>query len=151
MPLARQEQEFACYGLNFSTKTMANWIIQYAEWYLQPLYGLMKAEFLQGRYAHGDVARVQVIDEPDTIRGAQASATVYSITETALMNGLKPYNYLPHVMEKCKISVRFRQRKRWWVFPHGSPNCRMITYLLALEKVASGLLHCSEKALLLFR
>ncbi|CUO41970.1 Uncharacterised protein [[Eubacterium] contortum] len=62
----------------------------------------MKEEFLQGRYAHGDATRVQVIDEPDTIRGAQASATLYSITETALMNGLKPYNYLSHVMEKMK-------------------------------------------------
>ena len=37
-----------------------------------------------------------------SIRGAQASATVYSITETALLNGLKPYNYLTYVMEKMK-------------------------------------------------
>ena len=62
----------------------------------------MKEEFLQGRYAHGDATRVQVIDELDTIRGAQASATLYSITETALMNGLKPYNYLSHVMGKMR-------------------------------------------------
>lgn len=37
-----------------------------------------------------------------SIRGAQASATVYSITETALLNGLKPYHYLTYVMEKMK-------------------------------------------------
>ena len=37
-----------------------------------------------------------------SIRGAQASATVYSITETALLNGLKPYNYLSYVLEKMK-------------------------------------------------
>lgn len=37
-----------------------------------------------------------------SIRGAQASATVYSITETALLNRLKPYNYLSYVLEKMK-------------------------------------------------
>ena len=36
MPLARQEREFARYDLNLSTKTMANWIIQCADRYLQP-------------------------------------------------------------------------------------------------------------------
>ena len=37
-----------------------------------------------------------------SIRGAQASVTVYSITETAMLNGLKPYHYLTCVMEKMK-------------------------------------------------
>ena len=59
MPLARQEREFPRYGLNLSAETMANWIIQCAERYLQPFYGLIKEEFLQGRYAHGDATRVQ--------------------------------------------------------------------------------------------
>lgn len=35
MPLARQEREFGRYSLNLSTKTMANWIIQCADRYLQ--------------------------------------------------------------------------------------------------------------------
>ena len=64
MPLARQEREFARYNLNLSTKTMANWIIWCADRYLGPLYGLMKEEFLQSGYVHGDETRVQVIDEP---------------------------------------------------------------------------------------
>lgn len=37
-----------------------------------------------------------------SICGAQASATVYSITETAMLNGLKLYHYLTYVMEKMK-------------------------------------------------
>lgn len=65
MPLARQEREFARYDLNLSTKTMANWIIQCTDRYLQPLYELMKEESLRSRYAHGDETHVQVIDEPD--------------------------------------------------------------------------------------
>ena len=65
MPLARQEREFARYDLNLSTKTMANWIIQCADRYLQPLYERMKEELLQSGYLHGDETRIQVIDEPD--------------------------------------------------------------------------------------
>lgn len=37
-----------------------------------------------------------------SIKGAEASATVYSITESALLNGLKPYHYLSYVSEKMK-------------------------------------------------
>jgi transposase len=35
----------------------------------------------------------------DTARGARASATVYSLIETAKANGLEPYEYLRHVLE----------------------------------------------------
>jgi hypothetical protein len=34
----------------------------------------------------------------DTSRGAQASATIYSLIETARANGLEPYGYLHHVL-----------------------------------------------------
>ena len=65
MPLARQEREFARYNLNLSTKTMANWIILCAKRYLQPIYDLMREEFLRSRYIHCDETRLQVIDEPE--------------------------------------------------------------------------------------
>ena len=35
----------------------------------------------------------------DTPRGARASATVYSLIETAKANGLEPYDYLRHVLK----------------------------------------------------
>ena len=37
-----------------------------------------------------------------SIRGADASATVYSITETALLNGLKPYVYLTYILDQLR-------------------------------------------------
>lgn len=77
MPLARQEREFARYGLALSTKTMANWIIQCADRYLQPLYGLMKEELLRSNYLHGDETRIQVIDEPDQKGSTQNWMWVY--------------------------------------------------------------------------
>ena len=64
MPLARQEREFARYGLKLSTKTMANWIISCADHYLTLVYDRMKEEFLKSRYIHCDETRLQVIDEP---------------------------------------------------------------------------------------
>ena len=36
----------------------------------------------------------------DTIAGAQASAIIYSIAETAKANNLKPYDYFKHLLEK---------------------------------------------------
>lgn len=36
----------------------------------------------------------------DTVRGAQASANLYSLIETAKANGLEPYHYLRHVFER---------------------------------------------------
>lgn len=81
MPLARQEWEFARYDLNLSTKTMANWIILCAERYLQPVYDLMKEEFLQSRYIHCDETRIQVIDEPEQKGSTQNWMWVYLTDE----------------------------------------------------------------------
>jgi len=36
----------------------------------------------------------------DTINGAQASAIIYSIAETAKANNLKPYDYFKHLLEE---------------------------------------------------
>jgi len=37
-----------------------------------------------------------------SIRGADASVVVYSIAETALMNGLKPYIYLTYILDELR-------------------------------------------------
>ena len=36
----------------------------------------------------------------NSIKGAQASAIIYSITETAKLNGLNPYYYLDHLLTR---------------------------------------------------
>ena len=38
-----------------------------------------------------------------SIRGAESSALIYSITESAKLNGLKPYNYLEYIFEAMLI------------------------------------------------
>ena len=81
MPLARQEREFARYNLNLSTKTMANWIILCAKRYLQPIYDLMREEFLRSRYIHCDETQLQVIDEPEQKGTTQNWMWVYLTDE----------------------------------------------------------------------
>lgn len=36
----------------------------------------------------------------DTVAGAEASAMIYSIAETAKANNLKPYNYFKYLLEE---------------------------------------------------
>ena len=45
-----------------------------------------------------------------SIRGADASAIVYSIAETALLNGLKPYVYLSYVLDELRKMGSFQSR-----------------------------------------
>ena len=46
-----------------------------------------------------------------SIKGAEASATVYSITETAILNGLKPYDYLAYILERMKDLSPFSSKE----------------------------------------
>ena len=36
----------------------------------------------------------------DTIKGAKASANLYSLVDTAKLNGLEPYRYLHHILKE---------------------------------------------------
>jgi hypothetical protein len=40
----------------------------------------------------------------DTVRGAQASARLYSLIETAKANGHEPYHYLRQLFEKLPLA-----------------------------------------------
>ena len=59
-----------------------------------------------------------------SIRGADASATVYSITETALLNGLKPYLYLAYVLDQLRRMKHFLKKKNWISCCLDQKNCR---------------------------
>ena len=41
----------------------------------------------------------------DTVNGAKDSAIVYSLTETAKANGLKPYEYLKHLLTEIPKNI----------------------------------------------
>ena len=46
-----------------------------------------------------------------SIRGADASAVVYSITETAMLNGLRPYTYLTYILDRIRQLVPFPKQE----------------------------------------
>ena len=46
----------------------------------------------------------------NTVRGAQASAVIYSITETARANGLNVYYYLRHLLTELPQLLQSREK-----------------------------------------
>lgn len=46
----------------------------------------------------------------DTIHGAQASAIIYSIAETAKTNKLKPYDYFQYLLETIRNHMDDKDR-----------------------------------------
>jgi len=65
MPLYRQEQYLARFGVELSRQTMANWMVKGAELWLSPLYGRMHEHLLMQEILHADETTVQVLREPD--------------------------------------------------------------------------------------
>jgi len=65
LPLYRQEKLLSNNGIEISRQCMASWVIKVAEQYLQPLYDLMRLEFLKQDIIHMDETVVQVLKEKD--------------------------------------------------------------------------------------
>ena len=105
-PLARQEKIWARQGVELSRATMANWVIQCTQTWLKHLYRHMKQQ-LMAFLDYGDVPifnnlaenaiRLFVVGRKnwlfcDSVKGAQSSAIVYSLVETAKANGIEHTN-----------------------------------------------------------
>ena len=58
-----------------------------------------------------------------SVCGADASALVYSITETALLNHLKPYAYLNYILDELRKKGGFSKEELKNCF-HGQNNFR---------------------------
>jgi transposase len=52
----------------------------------------------------------------DTVRGAQASANLYSVIETAKANGIEPYAYLRHIFTELPKASRLEEIEK--LLPH---------------------------------
>ncbi len=64
LPLYRQEQQLARLGLDLSRQTMANWMLNASEQWLQPLYDRLHMHLLTRRVLHADETTLQVLQEP---------------------------------------------------------------------------------------
>ena len=111
-------REFARYDLNLSTKTMANWIIQCADRYLQPLYALMKEELLRSKYLHGDETRIQVIDEPGQKGSTQNWMWVYLTDEYSGSPRMVLFQYertAPDIIRWNSLEISLRDISLRWL------------------------------------
>ena len=52
-----------------------------------------------------------------SFRGAQASAAIYSIMETTMLNRLKSYHYLTYVMKKLKSLLAISEKNLLELLP----------------------------------
>jgi transposase len=64
LPLYRQEQELLRLGIELSRQTMANWMIQCANRWLEPLHGRMHAYLVKQDILFADETTLQVLHEP---------------------------------------------------------------------------------------
>lgn len=75
MPLYRQEQQFAHLGVQLSRQTLANWMVQAANTWLQPLYERMRTHLLAQTVLHADETTLQVLREDG--RAAETSSYLW--------------------------------------------------------------------------
>lgn len=75
MPLYRQKQHLARFGVDLSRQTLANWMLKGTELWLQPLYQRMHEHLLQQDILHADETTLQVLKEPG--RGAGSTSYIW--------------------------------------------------------------------------
>lgn len=77
MPLYRQEQQFAHLGVDLSRQTLANWVLQAADTWLQPLYDRMRTHLLARAVLHADETTLQVLREDGRAAQTQSYMWLY--------------------------------------------------------------------------
>ena len=73
VPLYRQEQDWLRQGVSLSRQTMANWVIQSSQDWLEPLYERLRLQLLNHEVLHADETVCQVLKEP----GKKANTNSY--------------------------------------------------------------------------
>jgi transposase len=77
LPLYRQEKQLSRLGVDLSRQTMANWMIQGANRWLQPLYDRMHEYLLKQDILHADETTLQVLQEPGRSAGSKSYMWLY--------------------------------------------------------------------------
>lgn len=93
LPLYRQEQEFARYGLDLKRTTISNWIIRAADLYLYRIEDAIRKKLLCGDIVLADETEIQVLHEKD--RSAQAKSFMWVYTNGRSDTPCFIYRYAP--------------------------------------------------------
>lgn len=77
LPLHRQERIFGDFGIELSKQNMANWIIKASEWWLEPLYEVMKKSLMKESFMMADESPLQVLTKDGKPCDSKAYMWVY--------------------------------------------------------------------------
>ncbi|GFN33179.1 IS66 family transposase [Paenibacillus xylaniclasticus] len=92
LPLYRQEQHWARFGVELSRQTMANWMLHGAQW-LRLVYDRMKAHLLMQDIAYADETTLQVLREPG--RTAEQKSYLWLYRTGPFSPAIVLYEYQP--------------------------------------------------------
>lgn len=97
LPLERQSKAYKCNGINLSTNTMANWVINSAEKYLSLVYDHLHQMIYESRIIHADESPVKVmrIDGDKIKNGKKTYMWVYRNSPHTAKNPIILYDWQP--------------------------------------------------------
>ena len=95
MPLARQEKDWATFGVEISRATLANWIIYVATHWLLPLWEALKAILTLSPIIFADETVVQVLKEPGKTPQSESRMWVYCTGENTHSPSIILFEYQP--------------------------------------------------------
>ncbi len=99
VPLTRQEKIWKREGIELSSATLANWVIQTSQNWLKPLYRRLKHALLESTVIHADETVVQVLKEDGKKASSQSRMWVYASPE----RGGKPIRYFEYQPDRKGI------------------------------------------------
>lgn len=94
IPLYRQEQEWNRAGIPLSRQTMSNWLIKCTEYYLAPVYDILKSQLVKNDILHADETTLQVLHEEGKKPQSKSYMWLYRTSGDA-QNQIILYEYQP--------------------------------------------------------
>jgi len=94
VPLERQRKEYKALGVELSSATLANWVIEGGQRYLRPIYEELHRRLLIEPLVQADETVVQVLREPGKKAQSQSRMWVYA-TGTHAKDQIVLYDYRP--------------------------------------------------------
>jgi len=101
-PLYRLQQEFERQGLKLSRQTMANWLLNTSEKWLQPIYDTLREQLCKEPMLHADETTLQVLKEPGRSSTSKSYMWLYR-TSGCAKQSIVLYEYQP--TRKAKQAV----------------------------------------------
>ena len=115
-PLYRLQQEFERHGLKLSRQTMANWLLNTSEKWLQPIYDTLREQLCKEPMLHADETTLQVLKEPGRSSTSKSYMWLYR-TSGCAKQAVVLYEYQP--TRKAEHAVAFLKGFSGWLHADG--------------------------------